>query len=59
MPNQRKKGTKLAGDYIDEKKDKALEKLAKSKGYKDKAAFLRAVYDTVLSSGSATPDAQK
>lgn len=32
MPNQRKNGSKLAGAYIDEEKDQALEKLAKEKG---------------------------
>lgn len=55
MPNQRKKGSKLAGAYIDEKKDQALEKLAKEKGYPDKASFIRAIYDAVIKAGGTLP----
>jgi hypothetical protein len=55
MPNQRKKGTALAGAYIDDKKDKALEKLAKEKGYPNKAAYIRAIYDAVIKAGGALP----
>lgn len=55
MPNQRKKGSKLAGAYIESEKDKALEKLAKQKGYPDKASFIRAIYDAVIAAGGTLP----
>jgi hypothetical protein len=51
MPNARKKGTKLAGAYISDEKDDALTQLALKKGYPDKAAFLRALYDEALERG--------
>ncbi len=53
MPNARKKGTKLAGAYIEDEKDAALARLAKKRGFPDKAAFLRALYDAALASDSA------
>ena len=50
MPNQRKAGLKLAGAYIDPEKDEALAAMARKLGYPDKAAFIRALYDTALKS---------
>lgn len=59
MPNKRQKGLKLAGAYVEEKKDKALAKLAKEKGYPDKAAFIRALYDAALKSAGQLPEGEK
>jgi hypothetical protein len=56
MSNQRKKGTKLAGAYIPAKKDAALAKLAKAKGFPNKAAFLRAVFNAITEKGEVPPD---
>jgi hypothetical protein len=53
MPSARKKGTKLAGAYIESEKDAALARLAKKRGFADKAAFLRALYDAALASDPA------
>lgn len=49
MPSARKKGTKLAGAYIEDAKDEALAKLAHEQGFSDKAAFIRALFDAALS----------
>lgn len=48
MPSARKKGTKLAGAYIEDAKDEALAKLAAEQGYPDKATFIRALFDAAL-----------
>lgn len=48
MPNARKEGTKLAGAYIEDTKDAALAKLAAERGFPDKAAFIRALFDEAL-----------
>jgi hypothetical protein len=55
MPSARKKGTTLAGAYISDEKDEALAKLALKKGYPNKAAFLRALYDEALDKGGTLP----
>ena len=63
MANQRQKGTKLAGAFIADEKDSALAELARKKGYENKAAFIRALFDAVLeedqASTSAKPSAKK
>ncbi len=48
MPNQRQPGTKLAGAYISAEKDEALAKLAAEKGFKNKAEFIRVLFDEAL-----------
>lgn len=48
MPSARKKGTKLAGAYIEDAKDEALARLAVEQGYPDKAAFIRALFDAAI-----------
>ncbi|WP_395733353.1 hypothetical protein [Prosthecobacter sp.] len=48
MPNQRQPGTKLAGAYISAEKDKALAEIAASKGYANKAEFIRVLFDNAL-----------
>jgi hypothetical protein len=53
MPNARKKGTKLAGAYIEEEKYAALARLAKKRGYPDKAAYIRVLLDEALASEAA------
>ena len=48
MPNQRQKGTKLAGAYVPDEKDAALTELALAKGYSNKAEFIRALFDEAI-----------
>ena len=48
MPNKRKQDTKLAGAYIENKKNVLLHKLAVEKGFENKAAYLRYLYDQAL-----------
>lgn len=48
MPNQRQPGTKLAGAYISDDKDKALAEIAAIKGYANKAEFIRVLFDEAI-----------
>lgn len=45
MANQRKDGTKLAGAYIPDEQHEILEKLAAMQGFKNKADYLRHLYE--------------
>jgi hypothetical protein len=44
MANQRKKGTKLAGAFVEEDEDETLKWLAEQLGFPNKAAYLRDIY---------------
>ena len=59
MPNQRQQGTKLAGAYIGDEKDKALADLAALKGYANKAEFIRALFDDALAENAKSPKKTK
>jgi hypothetical protein len=59
MLNQRQIETKQAGAYISAEKDAALAKLAKHKGYTNKAEFIRSLFDAALAEDTKCPKKAK
>lgn len=59
MPSQRAKGKKLAGAYIPEDQDRALERQAADLGYANKADYIRALFEEALRKAVPAPAPKK